>query len=261
MSDDDFGSRLEQALHAHASDAPRAGDLAGIARRRVRRRRQAVVGTVAVACAVVVGGGLVNAIGRTGAETSAGSAANGADSREGPGPAYAGKGTERPQPASGGAPCPADHPLLRTGDYRAPGNGVTLDAVVTGAWVCRYRTAPSRAVLSASPPATTPLLGAVHLDANRATEVLAAIRALPADNPALPAPTCTSAADYPREAIVVRFTTKAGLRELWVEYDGCVGPGFYTADGRKGLYAAPLRLLATGPARPSQGTWLTLIGW
>ncbi|HYU83200.1 MAG TPA: hypothetical protein VEK80_00230 [Kribbellaceae bacterium] len=31
--------------------------------------------------------------------------------------------------------------------------------------------------------------------------------------------------------------------------------------GRKGLYAAPLRLLPTGPARPSQGTWLTLIGW
>ncbi len=260
MSDDDFGSRVEQALRAHASDAPRAGDLAGIARRRLKRRRQAVVGTVAVACAVVVGGGLVNAIGRTGAETSAGSAANGADSREGPGPAYAGKGTERPQPASPDAPCPAD-PLVRAGDYRALGNGVTLDATVSGAWVCRYRTGRSVALAPSSPSVTPPLLGAVHLDANRATEVLAAIRALPADNPALPAPACTLAADYPREAIVVRFTTKAGPRELWVEYDGCVTPGFYTADGRKALYAAPLRLLATGPARPAQGTWLASIGW
>src|SRR6266545_3075200 len=80
-------------------------------------------------------------------------------------------------------------------------------------------------------------------------------------NPALPEATCRTAADYPHEAIVVRFATKSGIRELWVAYDGCVTPGFYTADGRKGLYADPLRLLATGPARPAQGTWLASIGW
>lgn len=61
--------------------------------------------------------------------------------------------------------------------------------------------------------------------------------------------------------IVVRFATTACIRELWVAYDGCVTPAFYTADGRKGLYADPRRLLATGPARPAQGTWLTLTGW
>ncbi len=62
--------------------------------------------------------------------------------------------------------------------------------------------------------------------------------------------------------IVLRFDTAAGMREIWVEYDGCDSAGFFTGTHTYGLYAAPLKLFMTGQARPSGGTYLSALkGW
>jgi hypothetical protein len=86
MRDEDLDTRIEEAFRVLADDAPRAraGDLVWTARRRLRRRRQAVIGTAAVAVAAVALGGSWSAIGNFSTESnstasggSAGSAAEG----------------------------------------------------------------------------------------------------------------------------------------------------------------------------------------
>jgi hypothetical protein len=64
MHDEDLDTRIEEALRLHADDAPRArtGDLAATARRRLRRRRQAVIGTAAMAVAAIALGGTWSAL-------------------------------------------------------------------------------------------------------------------------------------------------------------------------------------------------------
>jgi hypothetical protein len=255
LSDEDFGSRIERALNAHASDAPRAGDLAGVARHRIRRRRTAMAGAAAVALAVVTGGGLWNAV-SSGVQTASDSSA-GAGSAEQP-------GYREPSTAvrslAGESDCPPDHPIVTAGQSFFLRDGISLDATVSGASVCRYRTTSPALVTRSS---TAPLLGAVRLDATRATGLLAAIRALPEVNPALPKVNCRpDAAAHPREAIVLRFDTPAGVREIWVGYDGCATSGFYSADAHRDLAAPPLSLFMIGTARPTQGTWLSFFpGW
>lgn len=267
MSDDDFGSQIERALNAHASDAPRAGDLAAVARRRVRRRRTAMAGTVAVALAVTVGGVAWNAVGRGAVETASDSGSGAAQE-----PAAEKRNPAEPRvptpgsvsdagPASAAARCQPTHPVMTAGGYTALRYGISLHTAVTGAWACRYRTSwpPNAVALGKSPP---PLLGSVTLDSEHATALLAAIRALPEVNPALPKIACAPEAANPREAIVLRFSTAAGVREIWVGYDGCATGGFYSADARRDLDPSVLHLFMTGPADPAQATWLNLLpGW
>jgi hypothetical protein len=80
MHDEDLDTRIEEALRLHADDAPRArtGDLAATARRRLRRRRQAMIGTAAVAVAAVALGGTWSTLG--GPTSSSNETASSADS-------------------------------------------------------------------------------------------------------------------------------------------------------------------------------------
>jgi hypothetical protein len=83
MGDEDLDTRIEEAFRLIADDAPRAraGDLAATARRRIRRRRQAVIGTAAVAVAAVALGGTWSALGNFSTQsnsTTSGSAAGSA---------------------------------------------------------------------------------------------------------------------------------------------------------------------------------------
>lgn len=82
MRDEELGDLLEGTFRSHADDAPQAhhGELAATARRRVRRRRHAMVGTAA-AIVAFAGIGVVwtalDPVADTGTADSAGSAAGG----------------------------------------------------------------------------------------------------------------------------------------------------------------------------------------
>jgi hypothetical protein len=79
MHDDELGSRIEEALRLHADDAPRArtGDLAWTARRRLRRRRRAVIGAAALTVGMVALGSAWSSLGGSGYDDSAGSTDSG----------------------------------------------------------------------------------------------------------------------------------------------------------------------------------------
>ena len=94
-------------------------------------------------------------------------------------------------------------------------------------------------------PGATTLLGE-RLNAGIAQQVVDAIKGLPERNPDLPVFKCAPQTAQPSEAIVLRFDTSAGVREIWVEYDGCDSAGFFTGSHTYGLYAAPLKLFMTG---------------
>ncbi len=55
---------------------------------------------------------------------------------------------------------------------------------------------------------------------------------------------------------MLRFTTAAGIREIWVEYDGCARPGSSPAPRRTASSPAPLKLFMTGSVRPAGGIYL-----
>jgi hypothetical protein len=67
---------------------------------------------------------------------------------------------------------------------------------------------------------------------------------------------CAPQVSKPSEAIVLRFDTAAGIREIWVWYDGCESAGFFTGTHTYGLFSAPLKLFMTGSVRPSGGSYL-----
>jgi hypothetical protein len=103
------------------------------------------------------------------------------------------------------------------------------------------------------------LLGSASFNATTAQQVVDAIKVLPERNPALPVFACPSS--DPSEAIVLRFNTATGLKEIWVEYD-CATSGFFAGTRTYGLFAAPLKLFMTGTVRPSGGIVLDrLPGW
>ena len=58
---------------------------------------------------------------------------------------------------------------------------------------------------------------------------------------------------------MLRFDTAAGIREIWVQYDGCDSAGFFTGTHTYGLYAAPLKLFMTGSVRPPGSTYLNAL--
>jgi hypothetical protein len=100
------------------------------------------------------------------------------------------------------------------------------------------------------------LLGQQVFDAAVAQQVVDAIKVLPERNPQLPVFKCAPQVAKPAEAIVLRFDTADGVREVWVEYDGCMSAGFFTGTHMYGLYSAPLKLFMVGDVRPSGGTYL-----
>ena len=149
--------------------------------------------------------------------------------------------------------CPVRHPIAKHPEYDASG-GLPFGTPVTGLAVCRY---------DLSGRAAAALLGSAAKPRAVAERVLAAIERLPSGpNPDLPVFRCMPEQARPDEAIVLRFATEAGVREIWVGYDGCGGSGFVNGQDHRGLYAAPLKLFATGAVQPATGRYLTgLAGW
>jgi hypothetical protein len=130
------------------------------------------------------------------------------------------------------------------------GTRLDLSTPVTGMTACRYKLSDGT------------VLGQQSFDASAARQVVAAIRGLPERNPELPVFKCAPQTAKPAEAIVLRFDTADGVREIWVEYDGCESPGFFTGTHTYGLYAAPLKLFMVGTVRPSGSTYLNALqGW
>jgi hypothetical protein len=243
----ELGPAIADALHTKADANPhlRARGLADEARRRVRRRRQNLMAAAAAVVAVVaIGGGWNVLSGPSPSPTSA------SDS------SAAGSGTNQSDgkqilPESAGA-CPAQHPI-ETGTLAPPtGTGLDLNQPVRGLQACRYRL----------DPAGPKLLGSGSFDAAKAQQIVDAIKALPERNPDLPVFRCVPEQARPHEAIVLRFNTAQGIREVWVVYDGCADAGFFTGTHTYGLYPAPLKLFMTGALRPAGGTYLDhLRGW
>ncbi|GAA1562971.1 hypothetical protein GCM10009804_19580 [Kribbella hippodromi] len=246
----ELGPKITSALQnqAHNQSGLQRNGLATEARRRVHRRRQgwlAVAGAVAV---IVVGGVGVNLLTNNSPVATSSSDSGGSAVPKRSGNALA------PTPEAAGSACPTDHPILRAAGPSAlqASTGLDLNTPVTGMRACRYGFAEGG----------TGLLGQENFDAATAQQVVDAIKVLPERNPALPVFKCAPPTAKPSEAIVLRFETGAGVREIWVEYDGCQSAGFFTGSHTYGLYAAPLKLFMTGSVRPSGGTYLNALkGW
>jgi hypothetical protein len=129
---------------------------------------------------------------------------------------------------------------------------LNLAVPVSGLEACRYRLTPGAQAL----------LGSRTFTQHEAQQIVDAIKVLPERNPALPVFKCTPEAARPSEAIVLRFGTAQGIREIWVQYDGCATAGFLNGTTTYGLFASPLKLFMTGTLRPSGGVYLDhLTGW
>jgi hypothetical protein len=253
-SEQELGPKIAESFQQHsgAATGPRGSLLAAEARRRVRKRRQ---GMVMAAAAVVVAasiGGVWNAIGDPSPIASSAQDSKGESSTSGSGTGSRSPGILPPQ--SEDAACPTDHPILQAGGRNAVprGTGLDVETPVLGMQACRYRLTPG----------ATMLLGQQVFNAGIAQQVVDAIKVLPERNPDLPVFKCTPQTARPSEAIVLRFDTSLGVREIWVEYDGCDSAGFFTGSRTYGLYAAPLKLFMTGTVRPAGSTYLdALEGW
>jgi hypothetical protein len=164
---------------------------------------------------------------------------------------------DAPTVPTGKTACPEVHPIETAPGPEAvpPGAGLDVQMPVYGLQACRYRLA------SGTVPDTAMLLGSMSLNATTAQQVVDAIKVLPERNPDLPVFKCAPSARA-KEAIVLRFDTALGVKEVWVAYDGCASAGFFTGSQTFGLYAAPLKLFMKGTVRPSGGIYLDhLQGW
>lgn len=241
-AEQELGPKIAEALQSKAGAARglRERGMAAEARRRIRKRRQNLMAAAAAVVVVVVIGGVWNL-----AEVPVPSSNSASDSGE------AASGT-KDEPVA--AVCPPGHPILKAGGHEAvpPGQGLDVQQPVYGLQVCRYRLKPGEPVL----------LGERTYDRATAQQVVDAIKVLPERNPDLPVFKCAPETAKPAESIVLRFETTHGTREIWVGYDGCSTPGFFTGTTTYGLYAEPLRLFMHGPVRPTGGTYLdALEGW
>ncbi|HEY0470319.1 MAG TPA: hypothetical protein VGD34_01620 [Kribbella sp.] len=246
----ELGPKIADAFQSKADtvrDLPERG-MAAEARRRIRKRRQTLIVAAAALVVAVSIGGVWSAIGGPSpvATSSAG------DSRaEGSGAAGSNDVPKVPDPMT---TCPERHPLLTAAGPEAvpPGIGLDLQTPVYGLQACRYRIVPG----------DTMLLGSASFNASTAQQVVDAIKVLPERNPALPMMDCPTSAIRGTEAIVLRFDTAAGPKEIWVGYDGCGSAGFFTGSRTYGLYAAPLKLFMKGTVRPAGGMYLRYLeGW
>jgi hypothetical protein len=248
----ELGPKISEALRAKAGAArpPRGETLAREARRRIRKRRQTLLaGAAAVVVAAAIGGVWSTVGGPPPVATSnkhSSASGNAGDSKK-----------TGPQTPEAQMSCPQQHPISTARSVEAGPAAVGWDpgTPVTGLEACRYR-------LLAPGQAGNSLAGSASFNANRAQAIATAIARLPAHNPDLPNLACIPEAARGSEAIVLRFGTAAGIREVWVSYDGCLGAGFFTSGHTYGLYSGPLKLFLTGSVRPTGGTYLDYLkGW
>ncbi|MGW6198855.1 hypothetical protein ACWF0M_22105 [Kribbella sp. NPDC055110] len=244
----ELGPKITSAFQDHAgAQGMQTTGLAREARRRVRRRRQALsmaAGAVLVVAAVGGVWGLVG--GESPVATSHSDTAAGEGKAAAPGRPSLGI---VPKSEAEKAGCPVQHPIQQAAapnDVPA-GTGLDLNTPVTGLHACRYSTGQGG------------LLGQQEFDGVVAQQVVDAIKVLPERNPDLPVFKCAPQVAKPSEAIALRFTTAAGVKEIWVVYDGCTSAGFFTGSHVYGLYSAPLKLFMTGSVRPSGGTYLNAL--
>ncbi|TDW17076.1 hypothetical protein [Kribbella kalugense] len=245
----ELGPKFTSALQnqAGAEAGLQKTGLAQEARRRVRRRRQGwsmAAGAVLVAAAI---GGVWSLVGGESPVATGSSNTSGDSKAAAPNRSFEGV---MPSPAPDNM-CPLEHPILKAAgpDALQASAGLDLATKVTGLRACRYGFAEGG----------TGLLGQEVFNAAVAQQVVDAIKVLPERNPDLPVFKCAPPTAKPSEAIVLRFDTAAGVREIWVEYDGCESAGFYTGTHTYGLYSAPLKLFMTGSVRPSGGTYLNAL--
>ncbi|MEV6410385.1 hypothetical protein [Kribbella sp. NPDC051718] len=242
----ELGPQIADAFQskAHTVQGLRSTGYATEARRRVHRRRQRLAMAAAAVVVVAAIGGVWGIIGGPSPVTTSSSAGAAADNGSKLAP-------EAPAEATGA--CPEQHPILTAGRQVAisQGTGLDLDSTpVFGLEACRYRLTPGAQML----------LGSARFNATTAQQVVDAIKVLPERNPELPVFKCP--AGDPSEAIVLRFDTAMGLKEIWVEYDSCATVGLFSGTRTYGLYAAPLKLFMTGTVRPSGSIYLDhLKGW
>lgn len=245
----ELGPKITAALRNQADSHTelQKGGLAHEARRRVRKRRQTLgVAAAAVVVAVAIGG--VWNLADVGSPVASKSD-NSAGSQAAPESAASGRATNGiapPKVAPTPAACPATVPILTTPTAVPAGKGLDLNTKVTGMTACRY--------------GPKGLLGQESFPAHVAQQVVDEIKVLPERNPDLPVFKCTPQAAKPSEAIVLRFGTADGIREIWVQYDGCDSAGFFTGTHTYGLFAAPLKLFMVGAVRPPGGTYLNALG-
>jgi hypothetical protein len=241
----ELGPKIASAFRDQADTAggPQAGRLAREARRRVSKRRQTVsMAAAAVLVVVAIGGGWNLA--KSESPVSSTASDSGAGQGEKAAPEKSNQGLV---PSQAAASCPADHPILKAPGPDAVPAGLDLSTQVLGLQACRYQLTSGA------------LLGQQKFSAEVAQQVVDAIKVLPERNPALPVFKCAPQTAKPSEAIVLRFDTSAGIREIWVEYDGCQSAGFFTGTHTYGLYAAPLKLFMIGKLRPTGGTYLNAL--
>jgi hypothetical protein len=244
----ELGPKIADAFQTKADSVRglRSGGMASIARHRVRRRRQTLITAAATVVVAVSIGGVWGAIGGPSpVSTSAG------DSKA----AEAGSGAiDTPEVPRQNTGCPQQHPIeTAPGPEAVPsGTGLDVQMPVYGLQACRYRLVPGDPML----------LGSATFNAGTAQQVVDAIKVLPERNPELPVFKCAPSAAQAKEAIVLRFDTALGPKEVWVAYDGCASAGFFTGSRTYGLYAAPLKLFMKGTVRPAGGIYLDhLKGW
>ncbi|GAA1136527.1 hypothetical protein GCM10009630_39450 [Kribbella jejuensis] len=237
----ELGPKITAALQDHAglTGLQKTG-LAHEARRRVHKRRQTWSVAAAAVLVAAVAGGVWGVVGSespvSNTKSDAGTAPAAVPSRNAEGLATSPVNTGcRPQAAITQAPSPNALPA---------GTGLDVNTPVTGLTACRYSMSNGA------------VLGQQVFDAAVAQQVVDAIKVLPERNPALPVFKCAPQVAKPSEAIALRFTTAAGIREIWVHYDGCMSPGFFTGTKVYGLYSAPLKLFMVGNVRPTRGTYL-----
>jgi hypothetical protein len=239
----ELGPKIADAFQHHADTATglQGRGMAAEARRRVRKRRQALSMAAAAAVVAVAIGGVWNLASSDSPVASTAGDSSGQNEAAG-----AGKATKGFVPPQTAASCPADHPILKApgGNAVPAGTGLDVNTPVQGLRACRYQLT------------TGALLGEEQFSPETAQQVVNAIKVLPEQNPDLPVFRCTPETARPSEAIVLRFETAADVREIWVEYDGCESPGFFTGTHTYGLYAAPLKFFMVGKVRPSGGTYL-----
>ena len=244
----ELGPKIASAFQsqADAQTGLRNDGLAREARRRVRKRRQNL--TMAAAAVVVAAaiGGVWNLASGESPVASTASDSSGHSQASAPD-----KSTEGMAPPKAAVSCPPDHAILQAdGPNAVPaGTGLDLNTPVTGLQACRYQLTPG----------STALLGQERFGPEVAQQVVDAIKVLPERNPSLPVFKCAPQTTQPSEAIVLRFDTAAGIREVWVQYDGCDSAGFFTGTRTYGLYAAPLKLFMTGSVRPPGSTYLNAL--
>jgi hypothetical protein len=244
----ELGPKIADAFQTKADTVrgQRPQRMAAVARSRVRRRRQTLIAAAAAVVVVVSIGGVWSAVG--GPSPVSTSASDSAGSAEKSGPIGSNEA-----PKSTSSACPAQHPIETAPGPEAVPSGVGLDVQmpVYGLQACRYRLVPGDPML----------LGSASFNAGTAQQVVDAIKVLPERNPALPVFKCAPSANA-KEAIVLRFATALGPKEIWVAYDGCASAGFFTGSRTYGLYAAPLKLFMKGTVRPAGGIYLDhLKGW